>query len=177
MPVSTECAAALLSLRYPSLFVYFAVGSIKLLFGLFAFGFFAFHHFETKVTPFQYRLRIPSKKIMMQKHGQRTDRSQNVNAPRNRVELKTRPCKGVNATFTNNKNRHRYVERGNKQKSIAFKNLCNCTKISNINVNVGSRYYSNLPRLRPGNLSPLMRLANFSVNPCGKKPFLKCDRY
>ena len=142
------------------LFVYFAVGSIKLLFGLFAFGFFAFHHFETKVTPFQ-----------------RTDRSQNVNAPRNGVELETRPCKGVNATFTNNKNRYRYVERGNKQKSIAFKNLCDCTKISNINVDVGCRYYSNVPRIRPGNLSPRMWLANFSVNSCGVKRFLKCDIY
>ena len=58
----------------------------------------------------------------------------------------------------------------------AFKNLCDCTKISNINVDVGCKYYSNVPRIRRRK-SPRM-LVNFSVNPCGcgrVRRFLKCN--
>ena len=96
------------------------------------------------------------------------------------MELITRSCKCVNATFTNNKNRHGGAGRSIlvviRSCLIAFKNLCDCTKISNINVDVGCKYHSNVPRIRRRK-SPRM-LANFSVNPfgCGReRRFLKCD--
>ena len=96
------------------------------------------------------------------------------------MELITRSCKCVNATFTNNKNRHGGAGRSIlvviRSCLIAFKNLCDCTKISNINVDVGCKYHSNVPRIRRRK-SPRM-LANFSVNPCGcgrERRFLKCD--